>query len=446
MSSLTTFTSVIHAGTTFRRGSDKESDTDSHTDQSIGTSAECSTDTSHAISWEELSPEQGDKADGAWGNISSRSLHSPPLVNSPAMNLHPQQLERLKAVLYSMVIIDGDSNKGFSSLPTLACRPVDFVEVLLRNLACSEIKVNEVRLYGGAATYVISESSSFFNDIDLMINVDFNALAQHLYLDGIKCVVLKTLREIVTDVLSKSCLTDIPTANILDDGSLTRAYISKMYRHIKCEDSFGNDNKNIWSLFSFNNYQGRNIEVKFVHTLKRQYTFSLDSWQIDLSSFLPKSKLNRRSVQQSNRQSTICYCLFPDIEVAYEDVKKRHIRVIKPETVRGGCFLRYGDLLHKGYSPPSSIISIMEQELVMLERFLADFGNPSKQSEALDRYLLSHMGACTADYKLMYLRLLDGIVERLRDHAGADNMPSAASTLTCVIKSKVRKFQMVSVK
>jgi len=278
-----------------------------------------------------------------------------------------------------------------------------------------------------------------------MIHVDFNAVAQHLYLDGIKCVVLKSLREIVTDVLSNSGMAKLPTESILDDRALTKAYISKMYRHIRSDDNLGSDDNNIWSLFSFNNYQGRNIEVKFVHTLKRQYTFSIDSWQIDLSNLLPNIKLNQRRAQLSDGQSAICYCLYPDIKVAYEDVTKKHIRVIEPETVRGGCFLRYGDLLHKGYSASLSIKSIIELELVMLERFLTDFDNRSKQSEALARYLQSHMGSCTPAYKLRYLRLLDGIVNRLKDHIGANDLLITAFTLNSVIKEKVHKFQRVSV-
>jgi len=424
------------------KASDKESDLDSLTDQSSGTFAECSTVTSQAISWEEPL-EQGDTQDNrAWANISKQAVHSPRLADSQAMILHPRQLERLQAVLNSVVIINGVSDVGSPPLPTLACRPIDFLDVLLRNLALSEIPVSEVRLFGGAASWVISESSSYFNDIDLMIHVDFNAMAQYLYMDGIKCVVLMSLREIVSNVLSSWCPTQIPTGSILDDRTLTRTYIAKMFRQLRCDDGLRNDDNNIWSLFSFNNFQGRNIEVKFVHTLKRQYTFSIDSWQIDLSNFLRSKRLNNQCVVQSNRPSAICYCLFPDLKVAYEDVKKKRIRVVEPETVRGGCFLRYGGLVYKGYKPASNK-GIIELELVMLNRFLLDFSNPTKQSDAVDGYLRCHMGASAPVNKLFYIRLLELIVDRLKDHVGADNFPNSASTLACVIKEKVQKLQSV---
>jgi len=428
--------------TRISRGSDKESDTDSHTDQSTVASAECLTETSHAISWEEPLERGDHQAKGAWGIHlsqihSSQSIHSPRLIDSQAMVLHPRQVDRLETVLNSLVLINGVQDVESPPLPTLACRPIDFLDVLLRNMAMSDIQVSDVRLYGGAASYVISDSSSSFNDIDIMIHVDFDAKTQHLYLNGIKSVVLMSLREVIKDVLTNWCTTQIPAASILDDKTLTKAYIAKMYRHIGSEHNLGNDENNIWSLFSFNNFEGRNIEIKFIHTLKRQYTFSIDSWQIDLSNFL--RKLNNRCVAQRNGLRTICYCLFPDLKVAYEDVKRRLVRVVKPETVRGGCFLRYVDLLYKGYKLPSNR-GIIEQELVMLERFLLDFPDQTKQSEALDGYLQSHMGSCTPGYKLLYVRLLESIMNRVKARLGADNLPPAASTLAAVIKAKVQNY------
>jgi len=419
-----------------------ESDADSCTNQSTGTSAECSTVTSPATSWQEPLDQRQTKANVTCGKLCSQAEQAPQLGDSQAMMLNARELERLQAVLNSMVIINGVSDVGSSLLPTLACRPIDFLDVLLRNLARRGIQVNEVRLVGGAASHVMNESGSPFNDIDLMIHVDFNTMAQYLYMDGIKCVVLMSLREILMDVLSNYCPLQIPKARILDDTTLIKTYIAKMYR--QCYDNLGNDNGDIWSLFSFNNFEGRNIEVKFVHTLKRQYTFSIDSWQIDLSNFLPNSKLNNHCAAQtkSNRQSALCYCLFPDINVAYHDVQKKLIRVVQPEKVRGGCFLRYGGLLYKRYRPASNK-GIIEQELVMLRRFLLDFDNQTKQNEELDRYLQSHMGTCTRANKFSYLRLLESIVDHLKNHFGADNFPNAATSFASVINSKVHKFQSV---
>jgi len=328
-------------------------------------------------------------------------------------------------VLNSMVIINEGSGID-PVLPTFACRPIDFLGVLLRNLKYAQIQVDSVRLYGGATSYVLSAASSFFNDIDLMITVSFDATAEHLHLDRIKSAVLKSLREIVREVLAKWCPWETAT---LTDGALTRAYIAKLYKHTSRD---GAGNSNIWSLFSFNNFQGRNIEFKFIHTMQRQYKFSIDSWQIDLLTMV-------REPGEEKLDGVRCYCLFPCLETALEDLEKKRIRVSNPGEVRGGCFLRYGDLLHRLYSRST----IVDQELSMLERFLRDFYSLSEQNEALDGYLQSHMSACTLSYKIGYLKLLESLVERLNESIAIMNLRCAASTLLSVIKAKIKEFNRV---
>jgi len=405
-------------------GSDKESDTDSHLDQLSATSSGDSTGTSNGSCEEQIETDHGRSRQSP----SSKSAQTAPLSTPPFVNLTTQQLQRLTAVLHSMVIINEGSgiDPMLPLLPTFACRPIDFLDVLLRNLKYDQIQVEGVRLYGGAASYVLSEASSFFNDIDLLVYVNFNATAEHLYLDGIKSAVLKSLREIVRDVLTNFCPSQ--TAS-LTDGALSRAYIAKLYKHTSRD---GAENSNIWSLFSFNNFQGRNIEFKFIHTMERQYQFSIDSWQIDLASMVQEAGGEKPDKVR-------CYCLFPGLKTALEDLNKKRIRVSKPGEVRGGCFLRFGDLLHKGYHRAS----LADQELEMLERFLRDFYGANEQIEALDGYLQSHMGACTPYYKVGYLKLLDSLVERLKDSLASRNVRCAASTFTAVIKAKIKEFHRV---
>jgi len=394
-------------------GSDKESDTDSHLDQFSAISLEDSTGTSHG------------SLDECWSSPPNESTQASSCSTPPFVTLATQQLRRLTAVLNSMVIINEGSGID-PVLPTFACRPIDFLGVLLRNLKYAQIQVDSVRLYGGAASYVLSAASSFFNDIDLMITVSFDATAEHLHLDRIKSAVLKSLREIVREVLAKWCPWETAT---LTDGALTRAYIAKLYKHTSRD---GAGNSNIWSLFSFNNFQGRNIEFKFIHTMQRQYKFSIDSWQIDLLTMV-------REPGEEKLDGVRCYCLFPCLETALEDLEKKRIRVSNPGEVRGGCFLRYGDLLHRLYSRST----IVDQELSMLERFLRDFYSLSEQNEALDGYLQSHMSACTLSYKVGYLKLLDSLVERLSDSIATRNLRCAASTLLSVIKAKIKEFNRV---
>jgi len=405
---------MSRSSTTSTPGSDKESDTDSHLDQFSAISFEDSTETSHG------------SLDECWSSPLNKTAQMSPCPIPPFVTLATQQLRRLTAVLNSMVIINEGSGVD-TVLPTFACRPIDFLGVLLRNLKYTQIQVDSIRLYGGAASYVLSEASSFFNDIDLMITVTFDPAEEHLHLDRIKCAVLKSLREIVREVLTKWC--PWQTA-MLNDGALTRAYIAKLYKHNSRDDA---GNSNIWSLFSFNNFQGRNIEFKFIHTMQRQYKFSIDSWQIDLSNIV-------QELAGDKLDEVRCYCLFPYLETALEDLEKKRIRVSNAGEVRGGCFLRFGDLLFRLYD--GSSVSNKEQ-LTMLERFLTDFYSLSEQNEALEGYLQSHMSACALSYKIGYLKLLDGLVDTLSDSIATRDLNCAASTLLSVIKAKIKEFNRV---
>jgi len=399
------------AGTISSKGNDDESDTYSDTNQTIATSVEDSTDTNYQSSCEGTPEHRDTKTDCFLGKANTPSVHSPPLVSDSPTSLTNEQKIRLRSVLNYVVMISGNggANSSQAPLPTLQCRTIEFVNILLQNLAIFEIRVCDVRLYGGAASHVISDTWPSFNDIDVLIHTDFKSFAQSLYLDGIKSAVLKSLRGI------SSRQKPIPTASILDDETLASAYIAKMYRNLRSSEKLGSDENNIFSLFSFNAIGSRKLDIMFVHTLNRQYLFSINSWQIDLSNFTS-------------------YCLYPDIFLAFEDMNNKHIRVVEPEAVRGGCFLAYGYWLHRGYMPPSGMCDI-EQELLLLKRFVSDFSDQPKQNEALVGYLENHLES-SLENKIKYLKLLDWKVDYLNS---CRNLPYAASTFSTVIKSKLHE-------
>lgn len=315
----------------------------------------------------------------------------------------PMILRRLVGVMNSGVIVNGKVDH----CPTFAVRPLDFLDVLKRNLKQAEpsITVTRCSLYGGAATFCMS-SEYFFNDIDLVIHVNFDKKSMHLHLDRIKTLVLMSLREVVQECLSH---TKPPRPTNLDDAVLTSAYIQKMYKHTgsACDN-------NIWSLFSFRNYEGRNLEVKFVHTLERCYKFSIDAWQIELgSAFLKQVQQYLAGDIPLQDLVTHVYCKFPNIKNALDDVKDKVIRVIDPQTVRGGCFLRYLDLLHKGYHPSKIDSKRQQQECDMVSRFMQDFPDAVSQQKAVSTYMQTHMSLSHQNFKMGFLKLLVSLVDRL---------------------------------
>lgn len=55
------------------------------------------------------------------------------------------------------------------------------------------------------------------------------------------------------------------------------AYIRKMVKVAELDR---------WSLFALNNEAGKSIELKFMDTMRRQFEFSVDSFQITLDPLL----------------------------------------------------------------------------------------------------------------------------------------------------------------
>merc|ERR1712212_314418 len=65
---------------------------------------------------------------------------------------------------------------------------------------------------------------------------------------------------------------------------LLSAYVTKLIK-------INNENDK-WSLISLSNNKGRNLELKFVESMRRQFEFSVDSFQVLLDSYLQFASLS----------------------------------------------------------------------------------------------------------------------------------------------------------
>jgi hypothetical protein len=75
------------------------------------------------------------------------------------------------------------------------------------------------------------------------------------------------------------------------------AYVEKVVRVV---DPSNNDS---WALISLWNANGQNIELKFVDRMKRQFQFSVDSFQIQLDPLLDHYEQLSAYQQQTNKKS-----------------------------------------------------------------------------------------------------------------------------------------------
>lgn len=125
-----------------------------------------------------------------------------------------EQVKRLDEVIEQTVPIHGRGN-----FPTLNIKLKKLVNIVRSKLENEQsIRINDIRLNGGAASHVLltAEKNSTYNDLDLIFAVD---LSDHKTYDKIRTAVLDSLLEFLPEGANR---------NRISLTSLKDAYIHKM--------------------------------------------------------------------------------------------------------------------------------------------------------------------------------------------------------------------------
>ncbi|KAG7464914.1 hypothetical protein MATL_G00170600 [Megalops atlanticus] len=177
-------------------------------------------------------------------------------------SLSPEQVETLDQVLTEVIPIHGRGN-----FPTLEVKPKDIIHMVRDKLMEKEIKVRDVRLNGSTASHVlVKENGTSYKDLDIIFGVE---LPKQEDFQIIKEVVLRCLLDFLPSGVNKDKITAL---------TMKEAYVQKMVKVFTEHDR--------WSLISLSNNSGKNVELKFVNSLRRQFEFSVDSFQIILDRML----------------------------------------------------------------------------------------------------------------------------------------------------------------
>ncbi|KAI1902712.1 hypothetical protein AGOR_G00018840 [Albula goreensis] len=177
-------------------------------------------------------------------------------------NLSREQVQTLDQVLTEVIPIHGRGN-----FPTLEVKPKDIIHVVKDRLVRREVKVRDVRLNGSTASHVlVKENGTSYKDLDIIFGVE---LPRQEDFQIIKEVVLGCLLDFLPQGVNKDKITAL---------TMKEAYVQKMVKVFNEHDR--------WSLISLSNNRGKNVELKFVSSLRRQFEFSVDSFQIILDSML----------------------------------------------------------------------------------------------------------------------------------------------------------------
>ncbi|XP_037100852.1 terminal nucleotidyltransferase 5A-like [Syngnathus acus] len=296
-----------------------------------------------------------------------------------------EQVQRLDAILAGSIPIHGRWN-----FPTLEVKPRDIVKAVRSRMEQTHIRVREVRLNGSAASYVLHEDSGLgWNDLDLIFCAELKGEKDFQI---VKDLVLDCLLDLLPEGVNKERITPL---------TLKEAYVQKMVK--VCNDS------DRWSLISLYNNRGKNVELKFVDSLRRQFEFSVDSFQIRLDSLLLFHECSEHPMAASFHPTVFGESVYGNFPAALDHLRKRLICTRSPEEIRGGGLLKYCHLLVRGFRAASDTeMKLLER--YMCSRFFIDFPDVSDQRRKLESFLQNHF-VDLEDRKYDYLAVLHQVVK-----------------------------------
>uniref|UniRef100_A0A1A9WJZ5 polynucleotide adenylyltransferase n=1 Tax=Glossina brevipalpis TaxID=37001 RepID=A0A1A9WJZ5_9MUSC len=306
-----------------------------------------------------------------------------------------EQVRKLHHVMDEKVAIHGRGN-----FPTLEVTLKDLVNLVRRKLEAdvgsggAGVIVKDVRLNGGAASHVLASEDQPYNDLDLIYAIE---LSSSRHFDRVKTAVLNTLLDLLPEGVSKRRI--LPCA-------LKEAYVGKM---VKVNNNNDGDR---WSLISLGNSPGhKNVELKFVDTMRRQFEFSVDSFQIVLDSLLLFYDCAALPISENFYPTVVGESVHGDFQEALYHLQKKLISTRQPEEIRGGGLLKYCNLLVRNYKPVDSQ-RIKTLERYMCSRFFIDFPDINTQRVKLEAYLRNHFwGIDEEPLQYQYLMHLRDVVE-----------------------------------
>ncbi|KAJ8390245.1 hypothetical protein AAFF_G00109840 [Aldrovandia affinis] len=294
------------------------------------------------------------------------------------------QVQRLDNILTETIPIHGRWN-----FPTLEMQPRHIVKIVRRRMQAKQINVREVRLNGSAASHVLHEDTGLgYKDLDLIFCAELKGEAEF---QTVKDIVLDCLLDFLPEGVNKEKITPL---------TLKEAYVQKMVK--VCNDS------DRWSLISLSNNRGKNVELKFVDSLRRQFEFSVDSFQIKLDSLLLFHECSENPMSATFHPSIVGESVYGDFSAALDHLRHRLICTRSPEEIRGGGLLKYCHLLVRGFRAASES-EMKSLQRYMCSRFFIDFPDIGEQQRKMEAYLQNHFVGLE-ERKYDYLVTLHGVV------------------------------------
>jgi len=323
-------------------------------------------------------------------------------------NLRFKEVERLAKILDSKHQIHGKGN-----FPIIEVEPRTLIQAVQKRLIDAGVGITGVILNGSAASHCIAQDYTEYKDLDIIFKLEHQTdhPATRSDQDSVTCKSIPQLQQqrhgkskntkrrksadetdnkrwtIIRDTVMTVILSQLPTdvkRDRLTTEVLLAAYVNKLIK-------INNENDK-WSLISLTNNKGRNLELKFVESMRRQFEFSVDSFQVMLDSYLAFSSLPNVPINASFFPQIEVHSVYGDITEARQHLDQRLIVTKNPEQIRGGGLLRYCNLITRGFHVIEDDHKIKFQSL-MSSRFFIDFPDIETQTRKLESYLINHFNS-----------------------------------------------------
>jgi terminal nucleotidyltransferase 5A/B len=145
--------------------------------------------------------------------------------------------------------------------------------------------------------------------------------------------------------------------------------------------------------------------------MRRQFEFSVDSFQIVLDSLLLFYDCAELPISENFYPTVVGESVYGDFHEALYHLQNKLISTRQPEEIRGGGLLKYCNLLVRNYIPVDSK-QIKKLERYMCSRFFIDFPDILQQRIKLEAYLRNHFwGIDEEPLQYHYLVHLHEVVE-----------------------------------
>ncbi|XP_061156123.1 terminal nucleotidyltransferase 5C-like [Syngnathus typhle] len=298
-----------------------------------------------------------------------------------------EQLQALDKVLTEVIPIHGRGN-----FPTLQVSAKDIIRLVKDRLVERNIRVKDIRLNGAAASHILVRDNGLdVRDLDIIFGVE---LPRQEDFQVIKEVVLGSLRDLLPCGVNRHKITCL---------TMKEAYVPKMVKVFNEHDR--------WSLISLSNNRAKTVGLRFVSALRRQFEFSVDSFQIILDRMLESYwESDRKHASKVFSETVEAECMYGDFNQAVEHLRHRLIATHHPEEIRGGGLLKYSHLLVRNFRPASET-EIKSLERYMCSRFFIDFSDVKEQQRKIEAYLHCHFTGSEESAKYDYLMTLWRVID-----------------------------------